>query len=313
MKNYLLIACVSVLVFSCQKPGVFTPEFTVQADKTSYKAGESVSFTLNGNADFISFFSGEPLSDYAFKNERIIQPDFINVSFTTGVAYGNHPDMLSVWISNDFNGDYTPEGINAATWSNAITKDFVIAPNSMNSTSVAQAVPAGTIDIKAAAVDKTKPIYLGFKLRKFPDSDPKGGTQRNWFVRSLKIETGTLLGSELFSDMRNLKLVYDSKLNTPALQTSSLSSTSMTIRVPSSLPDDTLVNWAISPPLSANEFDNGPDRPVPIRGYRDETIKTYEYVYYTPGTYNVVFVARNSNIYGSTEEIVRTIPITITE
>ena len=312
MKKYLVYPIAAFLLFSCTKPGVVTPEFNVSTEKSTYKVGENVVFNLSGNAQVISFFSGEPLKDYAFKNDRIIQPGFLNVSFSTGVAYGTHPDLLSVWVSNDFNGKYTMEDVLAATWTKDISKDFILAPNSMNSTATASSVPSGVVDIKAAAVDKTKPLYLAFRYYKTPDA--VGGTQRNWFVRNLNIQTGTILGTQvLFSDTRNLNLIYDHNFTTDALKNSTLSSSSMTIRVPSTLPNDTVQVWAITPPLSVADFDNGPDRPVPIRGYRDETLKTYEYVFNKPGTYNVVFVAKNSNIYGESGEIIRQIPITITE
>jgi hypothetical protein len=290
---------------------VDTPQFNVTTAKTTYKAGENVVFNLSGTAEIMSFFSGEPLLEYEHKNNRIIAPEFINVSFSTGVAYGTHPDLLSVWVSNDFNGKYTMDDVLAATWSNDITKNFKLAPNSMNSTSSALSVPSGILDIKSAAIDKTKPVYLAFKYYKTPDSI--GGTQRNWFVRSLKIETGTILGSQVFSDSRGLILVYDEHFTSEALKNTTLTSSTMTIRVPNAINLDTVQVWAISPPLSAADFENGPDRPIPIRGYRDEPIKTYEYVFKTPGTYKAVFVAKNSNIYGESEEIVRTIPITITE
>lgn len=311
MKKSLLFIALATVLFSCTKQGVDTPQFDVTTEKTTYKAGESVVFNLEGDAEIISFYSGEPLLDYEFKTSRVIAPDYMNVSFTTGVAYGTHPDLLSVWVSNDFNGKYTIDDVLAATWTNDITKNFVLAPNSMNSTSSALSVPSGVIDIKSAAVDKTKPIYLAFRYYKTPDA--VGGTQRNWFVRSLKIETGTILGSQVFSDQRQLTLVYDKHFTDESLKNSSLSSSSMTIRVPSALPNDTVQVWAISPPLSAADFENGPDRPIPIRGYRDEVIKTYEYVYNTPGTYTAVFVAKNANIYGDSEERVKKITITVTE
>lgn len=310
-KSLLFIIIIATVFFSCTKQGVDTPKFDVTTEKTTTKAGESVAFSLAGDAEIISFYSGEPLLDYEFKRSRVIAPDYMNVSFTTGVAYGTHPDLLSVWVSNDFNGKYTIDDVLAATWANDITKNFVLAPNSMNSTSSALSVPSGVIDIKSAAVDKTKPIYLAFRYYKTPDA--VGGTQRNWFVRSLKIETGTILGSQVFSDTRQLMLVYDKHFTDDALKNSSLSSSSMTIRVPSALPNDTVQVWAISPPLSAADFENGPDRPIPIRGYRDEVIKTYEYVYNTPGTYTAVFVAKNANIYGDSEERVKKITITVTE
>lgn len=311
MKKSLLFIAIATVFFSCTKQGVDTPQFDVTTEKTTYKAGESVVFNLEGDAEIISFYSGEPLLNYEYKEGRIITPDYMNASFSTGVAYGTHPDLLSVWVSNDFNGKYTIDDVLAATWANDITKNFVLAPNSMNSTSSALSVPSGVIDIKSAAVDKTKPIYLAFRYYKTPDA--VGGTQRNWFVRSLKIETGTILGSQVFSDTRQLTLVYDKHFTDDALKNSTLSSSSMTIRVPSALPNDTVQVWAITPPLSAADFENGPDRPIPIRGYRDEIIKTYEYVFNTPGTYNVVFVARNANVYGESADVVVQIPITITE
>lgn len=310
MKRYFIFLITIISFFSCMKNEVVMPDFNVTTEKSTYKAGENVRFNLSGNAEVISFYSGEPLKDYKYKGGRIISPDYVNVSFSTGVAYGTHPDLLSVWVSSDFNGKYTINDVLAATWKNDITKNFVLAPNSMNSTSSALSVPSGMLDIKSALVDKSKPLYFAYKYYKLPDSI--GGTQRNWFVRSLKIESGNILGTQVFSDMKNLNLVYDNHFTDSSLKNSTLSSSSMTIRAPGSLTKDTLQVWAITPAINVADFENGPDKPVPVRGYRDEVKNTYEYVFTKPGTYNVVFVAKNSNIYGNSPEIVREIPITIT-
>src|SRR5690606_21292297 len=54
--------------------------------------------------------------------------------------------------------------------------------------------------------------------------------------------------------------------------------------------------WAIClDPISAGDIDLGPDRPLVIKSYVDDPIKTFSYSYKDPGEYEAVFVLSNVN------------------
>lgn len=310
MKYTIVFLFLTIIGYSCTKIGVVDPAFNVSSEKTTYAVGEKVRFNIEGNPDLITFFSGEPLNDYAYKDGRIVPSDKLLASFSTGIAYGTQPDLLSVWISNDFSGIYTIEEVLKATWSNDLTKNFTLAPNSMNSTSSSQSVPSGTLDL-LPAIDKTKDLYFAYRYYKLPDSI--AGTQRNWFVRSTSILLSTFLGTSQVSTTSNFTLVYDEHFTDPALKNSSVGSTSMTIRAPNAVGADTVQVWSISNPIKVGDVDFGPDRGTPIKGFTSDVIRSYEYVFDKPGTYNVAFVAKNANVYGESADVVIQIPINITE
>ncbi|MNE97299.1 hypothetical protein D3C80_1956210 [compost metagenome] len=54
------------------------------------------------------------------------KPGKNNLSFSTQVMFGAQKNNLTIVVSTDFNGDYTMEGINKATWTD-ITKMFELA------------------------------------------------------------------------------------------------------------------------------------------------------------------------------------------
>ena len=68
-EKYLLLFLI-LLLAGCDKDLKITaPEFEVTTDAPAYKAGEEVTFVFTGQADNISFYSGEPGADYANREE----------------------------------------------------------------------------------------------------------------------------------------------------------------------------------------------------------------------------------------------------
>jgi hypothetical protein len=62
---YSVFAALGLLFFShCEKVETTDPDFDATAEKTSYQAGEEISFNVTGNADFLVFYSGESGNDY---------------------------------------------------------------------------------------------------------------------------------------------------------------------------------------------------------------------------------------------------------
>lgn len=309
MKSLLYIFLL-VASFSCTKIDVSDPYFEVSTSAKSYKVGDRVVFSISGSPDLINFFSGEPLRQYEYKDGRVINPDRLLASFSTNIIYGTQPNLLSVWVSSDFNGKYTIDDVLKATWSDSLTKGFTLAPNSMNSAAAAQAVKSGTLDL-ISQVKPDKPFFIAFKYYKYPDA--LRGTQRNWLIRSMEITGGNFLGSTSVSKIADYKLVYDKHFTDSSLMNSSITSSLITLRVPNTMPLDTVQVWAISNPILLQSYENGPDRGVPVKGFRDDAVRAYEYIFNTPGNYTVTFVARNSNVYGESSEISKQIELSITE
>lgn len=73
LKIYSMLAA-ALIMASCEKPAIEAeaPAFDVTAEKTTYKAGESVKFLITGGeVQTISFYSGELLKEYASRTGRV--------------------------------------------------------------------------------------------------------------------------------------------------------------------------------------------------------------------------------------------------
>ncbi len=312
IKNSIIIFFTCLGIMSCNKVEVETPVFDVKVDSLTYKVGDEVEFKFTGDADQITFYSGESLNDYTYKDGRIEEVLSINASFSTAIRYGlgnGQKDMLSVWISSDFNGNYTIEDIQNATWKNNVSKNFVLAPSTMDNSDAANYVPSGVLDITSEA-EEGKPMYFAFKYRK----DDPTKTQRNWFMRNIVVNAVTNLGNYSLFDGSAFKEVYDNNFVTDTERNSSVTSGGViTLRSPSTFDTRPLVEvWAISPPISTEDTNLGPDKGTPIKGFRDLKKDNHSYTYIKEGVYTATFVASNSNLYGESK-VVKQITITVTQ
>src|SRR5690606_5500173 len=113
----------------------------------------------SGNANQISFYSGEPLHDYLYHEGRFLETIGLTVSFKTNLFYNNQPNMFSVWLSTDYNGGNTYDDLSSATWKNDISQQFGIAPED-NPWGSPNEFPSGVVNL-INAVEEGKPLYVG--------------------------------------------------------------------------------------------------------------------------------------------------------
>lgn len=297
-KYFGLLLC-SLILGACNKVEVATPDFEVSTLTKSVKAGEELTFQFTGDPDQISFYSGEPLSDYTFKSGRTVSTEGLDLSFTTTVQYGAQKDQLSILYSTDFSGNYTLEDIRKATWVD-VTKDYALATGTTQKT-------WGPKDMESLMVDG-KPIYIAFRYVGLPKSTD--GVPRTWTIRSFELNTMSDLGPLQVADHTGagFKLVQDGPIEPSR---SSIASSSIVLRGNSVDQETPIDNWAITKPIMVGDIDMGPDRPTPIKGFVDTKSSDYKYIYTTPGTYKATFVASNANIYGA-KEVIKQIEITVT-
>src|SRR5690606_25939464 len=122
MKLKYYIICLGLLFLaSCSKDLEVgkAPDFNVTTESTTFKVDEPVTFKFTGGADNISFYSGMPSNDYAFKDGRVIELGNVGATmvFTSSVQLGSQANQLTVLASNDFDGNYENlESVKDATW-----------------------------------------------------------------------------------------------------------------------------------------------------------------------------------------------------
>lgn len=219
MRYHILLLSALFAMVSCRKQLIVkdAPDFSVSIDgTTTYKAGEPVVFNLQGDADVISFFSGEIFRDYTFKDGREIDVagHGLNLSFNSAVApgtpAGTQANQFSILASTNFNGDYNSlASVKAATWTD-ITGRFILGTSAAFKAS-------GLQDISDLLVNG-KPIY--FALRYINKPQIANGFARQWMVEKFTLTSNDSLNNSpiTISDqaLTGFRIVDENPVNAPA-------------------------------------------------------------------------------------------------
>lgn len=187
-KFYIMLWSVFLLA-SCETE-IETPDFQVRPESATYQAGKPVRFIIEGNADMISFYSGEAMKEYSFREGRTVDvaAEGATLQFTSAVAVGGtQTDQLSFFASTDFNGNYDDlASVKAATWTD-ITDRFVYGTSATFKASTTQ-------DISDLLVPGS-PVYFAFRYITKPQA--VNGLGRNWQIQSFQ-----LISNKLFNDAK---------------------------------------------------------------------------------------------------------------
>ena len=289
-----LVLLLALFVLSCKKDNMESPEFNATVSRQHFKVGDTVVFHMEGNPDYVSFYSGEYLNDYAFTGGRTLDIKSFDLSFQSRVQNGNQQDQLSVYLSSDFNGKFDIESIHAGNFKN-ITN--LVTLGTVN----AVYAPSGTIDLSNLVTDRTKPLYVAFRYLTKPQ-DATNGNQRTWTIRELALNTATDLGKSIAIDQLTAAwtLVEAGSIVDPARTAITASSGQITFRGNNSA-EGKLVQtetWAVSKAIDLNTILLGTDKGVPFKGISDTNPAVYSHVYTKPGNYKAVFAISNNRIEG---------------
>lgn len=124
----------------------------------------------------------------------------IKFSFNNAVQFGTQKNNLRVMVSSDFKGDYSMEGIKAATWKD-ITDLYSL-------TTGKEFESAGAQDI-SSYIEKGKPLYIAFKYQGEASAKP---SQRGWAIQNPEI-SGKGITPKVFQ-ISDFKIV-NNPANTP--------------------------------------------------------------------------------------------------
>jgi len=303
------IVLVALSIISCKKDNIETPNFKASVEKSTYKVGDTVVFHLEGNPDFISFYSGEFGNDYAYIGGRSLDIESFSLAFQTRVRNGNQPNQFSVHLSSDFNGKFDIESVRAGNFKDITNLVTLSTENTVY-------VNSGKVDLTPLVTDKTKPLYIGFRYITKPQTAASGpnGTQRNWDVRDLTLKTLTDVGETTAIDQLNAgwTIVESGAVLEPGRNSINVNSGLVTLRGNATAPGKLVETeaWAISKAVDLNTIILGPDKSIPIKSISETLVPLYKYVYTKPGVYKVVFVNSNTRIDGK-KELLKELEITI--
>ncbi|MEI6586457.1 MAG: DUF5017 domain-containing protein [Sediminibacterium sp.] len=305
----IIVMMASSILISCQKnlPVDGLENFNVTTDSVSYKAGTSVRFAFQGGeAQDISFYSGETLKDYDFKDGHIVDVtgQTAVLAFSTAVNLGTQLNQLYVMASTDFKGDYSSmAAVKAATWTD-ITARF-----KYGTTTTFLATSADVTDLMVAG----KPLYIAFKYITKPQG--VNGVARQWSIQSLTLTSGKKLNNTVALTLSDepsagFQLVDQSATTAPALSAITTAKIVLQGNNYTTANDPTSENWAISTGINIDKVNLGPDLSTALKGMTAAALKEYRYVYATPGTYKAVFTSSNNSI-NETKQTSKTINLTI--
>ena len=319
MKRTAIILSALLLAVSCGKGAYALLQPTLEVSAPAVvKVGQNVEFTLEGEQDILSFWSGEPGSDYTYRDtDRIGAGDtWMTFSATTASGTQDYPNPASLPLSwsTDFSGEYTEAAMNAATWHD-ITDQFAWP------TVTPETVPAGDLNINDILPEDGSPVYFRFYYHVAAYSASaaggKGNGRTQWTVSGLKIYCALPAGDITAYDMydQRWQLILGAGCETiPEANLPSLPATSERILFRSQFkPDVDLNAWAVSGPVSRpGDLNLGRDKGVGIKALADPQMHKYYYTWNTPGDYRVVFVGVNAGIEGR-KEVVREVSLKVVQ
>jgi len=333
MNNKIYAFAVAALVFfgSCDNRLDQDVELDVTVySEGSYKEGDvivvkkstDIIFNFTGDPDFLTFYSGENGHEYSKRNltESPVDQITSRLEFYTKNQYGNAATVagsLRAYLSTEFTGMVKNDkkadstAIENTNWIN-ITEEGKI-PNTINTTSPVASIP----------LDE----YLGQRLTIAFEyhTTNNSAAQPVWEIYDLKVvntlkddgSESQILASRMGFTPLDMYVNGNAAYNTVSNNTSGVwnlsniaAASSPRMRIHSSSAGAVLNrDWLVSNPFVINA--RTPDSGVGIKNITAR-LDQYTYKYDKEGTYEVTFIATNSN-FESTSEVVRTIYIKVVD
>ncbi|WP_113661155.1 DUF5017 domain-containing protein [Pedobacter nanyangensis] len=302
MKNNMIYAALlGFCLASCDKEKTLSePVFEVKANASTYKVGDRVQFNLTGNPDIVSFYSGEVGNDYNYVQGRVM-PATSALSFTTRVLAAGQTNQFEVLASSDFNGIYTLENVQAATW--------VPLNSRINLATANTEVNAGTVSVNDA-LSKGKAIYIGFRYKTKAKENAGNLLGARWRVTNFSFLISSAISSEekALSGSAGWNVVTSSNYEANRVRITSAYLEFMGNATNTSVDTE---GWIITYPILFDGFITYlPDKSKPIKSIGSQSVQNYTHIYQQAGTYKATFIAANANTEGS-KQIKREITLNI--
>ena len=270
---------------------------TVSGDTLVVSKAVPVVFTFGGNAEFISFYSGEVGHEYD-KRELTQTPvsdiDSCYLTFTNKPQFGNIPGTLKVYLSTSFAGmNLTDKKTDSLA---ILNHSWINLSDSCNLSTTNNVTNTTKISLKSHVNSK---ISLAFRYKTTDNT----AIQPTWQIGNLKIVVRDKKGGVTVLPANDLGFTaldlltstnpYSTAGGTGIWDLSSVAATSSVMKIVFSgagqpLNDD----WLVSTPKLATT--RNPDTGVAVKSVAT-TVTSYQYTFNTPGVYKVGFRAMNDN------------------
>jgi hypothetical protein len=273
MKLIASLIFAGLLLVGCSKESVKLDDLQVSTSTLTYKAGDTVTFQLDGNPDNITFYSGEPGAKYEFRNRTSADND-LRIQFKSLVQFGLIYQNLKLLVSNNFDGKADSNSIKAATWTDISSLATFSAG--------ADSVPSGVISLKpyANTQNPASPIYVAFKYTDYK----KTQGQNRWVIRTFNADNVAPDG--LVTPLATMSTGGWQQVNFQNAAAVWSISTAQLLMAGGSATSADNEDWVFSKGFDITYVK--PDVGIALKNIA-ETLTTYKYAYKKPGTYTAVF------------------------
>ncbi|HJD75611.1 MAG TPA: DUF5017 domain-containing protein [Bacteroides reticulotermitis] len=302
---YLLLIATGGLLVSCDSEKVDDVDFdvTISNNLKEIYVEDDVTFEFSGNPAYIVFYSGESGHEYAYKDRLRVDVESMRFSYTITQQYTDdifqNKETMQIYISEDFNGDYTPEGMKKATW----TKLSGTGEGELKVPLCDNKRKEEVMENTDFSVYKDKKFYLGIR---YETTDVASGWPRV-DVTSMNLEKVIPGGTVPMTNPSKgfgFNFVYlDSKDGNFWADDVKL------LFQPKSEKEGTYDVWAVSQQIDVAAV--APDMGVPVKSL-DMKSPSYTYNYTEPGEYKVTFVALNANAW-NTKSVMKEMKVVVKE
>ena len=314
-----IILLLGSFISSCDRDSVENIEFnvTIQNDKNYIYAGDEVTFNFEGSPDYIAFYSGDTDNNYANKDRNEVALKSLGMSCTIKQQFTDQEyrgkEILMVYISEDFSGQYTVEEINKATWRK-------ISGNGYNQINVPTTLSSSTEEVNGQmdlSEYKDKKFYIAFaynapKRNDVPTTDGNGRyiVAPRIDVNPLNItketEDGQIITMSNAMTEWGFSIIYENSEQQGTYQVNDSGLLFQPQKGKEHTDDDVIV-WMVSQLISPSTV--SPDRGTAIKSI-EAALTSYSYRYTAPGEYTATFIATNANIWNS-EQMVKQLKFTV--
>lgn len=300
--------------------------FGVSSVVAECRVGEPVRFALEGAAESVDFFSGEMFHQWEYADKDRLSYSDILFSFRSQLQGGAQVHPLTVKVSTDFDGTYTEERIQAATWTD-VTARFTI-PEKVWKTNdgpttadryveKGRMTSSGEVNLSSYYGGSEK-LYVAFFYH-VDKYDAGLGNARTgvWFtdIQAFSQEGGTR--TEILRQVESdIHIVNGASYTDTTLSGWGKTFTYDGVTIYpwrfwcANNPTSDRNAYAVMSPLERTMRNFGPDRPVQVKILGGEMPGTFDYVFTEPGVYETTFVARIRTLSGETQ-IVRHFTVTV--
>lgn len=337
---FTIISVVGLALSSCESEltadaqlgvNVATSEnATFDGQTITVKAGTPVEFQFSGEADFLTFFSGESGAQYRYKDRTEVDLNEISSSrlqFSLQAQYGKPTNIMQILISDTFEGlatnDFKADSVLVETheWQTLIPQDELPKTATTISYDVDMTPYLGkriAIALRYEGIDNSA-VQSRFQFNNMAIVN----TLTNGLVTNFSASSFGFTALNMYythPDVLNVTGISGSRVNTikgkpygTATNNTSgvwnLSDTNAFFIHSSPADTPLMYAWLVSSLIVPNGCT--PDSGTGIKNI-SQRLDSYTYTYATPGTYTATFVATNGN-YKHESQVVKEYTVVVTE